>query len=77
MNLKKFITKLTTKINPELSARILKKYRNLQVWTKCHKGQTRANGKDYFTEHCIAAALHISELNMGPDLICARYYMTL
>ncbi len=71
MNLKKFITKLT-KINPELSAKDIEKIsKAYKFGQNAHKGQTRANGKDYFTEHCIAVALHIAELNMGPDLICA------
>lgn len=36
-----------------------------------HKGQKRANGKTYFTEHCVHVADHILELGMDTPLICA------
>ena len=36
-----------------------------------HKGQKRANGKNYFTEHCVHVADHIIELGMETPLICA------
>lgn len=36
-----------------------------------HKGQTRANGDKYFNGHCVPVAIHIAELGMDANLICA------
>lgn len=36
-----------------------------------HKGQTRANGDRYFNGHCVPVAIHIAELGMDANLICA------
>lgn len=38
---------------------------------KAHTGQTRANGDDYFTGHCVPVAYHIIDLEMDTPLICA------
>lgn len=38
---------------------------------RAHKGQKRANGKPYFTEHCVHVADHMLELGMDTPLICA------
>ena len=39
--------------------------------TKAHVGQTRKNGEDYFTDHCLPVTEHVLELGMDTPLICA------
>lgn len=38
---------------------------------QAHSGQTRASGDSYFEGHCVPVAIHVIELGMDSNLICA------
>lgn len=41
------------------------------IGRKCHHGQLRANGVDYFDGHCIPVSYHVAKIGMPSDMIVA------
>jgi GTP pyrophosphokinase len=45
--------------------------RAFEIGQTYHDGQLRANGKDYFEDHCIPVSCHVAELEMDAEMIAA------
>lgn len=57
---------------PDISLQELERISRAYDFGKtAHGSQTRANGKPYFEEHCVAVAKHVIDLGMDSVLICA------
>ena len=62
------VTSYTEELEDSESKQLQKAY---EFGRTAHKGQLRANGQEYFTEHCVPVALHLAEIGMGVDMITA------
>ncbi len=62
------VTSYTEELEDSESKQLQKAYK---FGRTAHKGQLRANGQEYFTEHCVPVALHLAEIGMGVDMITA------
>jgi GTP pyrophosphokinase len=57
---------------PDISAKDLELIKSAYDFAKAaHANQTRASGKDYFTDHCVPVAYHVLDLGMDTTLVCA------
>jgi len=66
-----FLSRIKTKM-PAITKKELGIISNAYDFAKqAHKGQLRKSGGDYFSEHCLAVANHIIDLDMDAPLICA------